>query len=83
MGKEYTDKELSEFASAVSLGSVIDVMYSDRVKVIQKECHELVGAIMKSSKEVRYQDATNVFLFKKIALIEMKIEALFEIAKQK
>jgi len=36
---------------------------------IQKECHQIVEYIMKSTdnKEVNVQDATNVFIFRKLA----------------
>jgi hypothetical protein len=43
---------------------------------IQNECHKTVEAIMKETGSVSYQDATNVFLFRKLAEYELMIGRL-------
>jgi hypothetical protein len=42
---------------------------------LQDECHAAVGAVM-SEKDVSYQDATNVWMFKKLAELQHEINML-------
>jgi hypothetical protein len=48
---------------------------------LQNDCHKTVTAIIEGSQiegkpDVTYQDATNVWLFKKLAELELLIEEL-------
>ena len=43
---------------------------------IQKECHQKVEAIKAQNNLIDYQDATNVFLFRKIAELQIQIKNL-------
>jgi len=43
---------------------------------IQNDCHKLTDAMIKRSKKVKVQDATNVFLFHKLAEIELRLRQL-------
>jgi hypothetical protein len=49
---------------------------TDRAGELQKDCHALVN--MLDSKDLIVQDGTNVWLFAKLAEIELKIEVLNE-----
>lgn len=42
-------------------------------KEIQQECHQTVEAIKKQNNLIDYQDATNVFLFRKLAELQLQI----------
>lgn len=46
---------------------------AERARELQQECHTAVEALMKSTK-LTYQDATNVWIFKKLAELEDEIE---------
>ncbi len=46
----------------------------NRADLIQSECHQAVEAIMKVNKNSSYQDATNVYLFRKLAELEIRLE---------
>lgn len=52
----------------------------DLTRQIQKECHELAWAVKDKSPEtfamLENQDVTNVFLFKKLAEIEYRLQKL-------
>lgn len=45
----------------------------ERMEAIQGECHGAVEQIIKKlgKKNVTYQDATNIFIFKKLAELEL------------
>lgn len=43
---------------------------------VQAECHEMIKGIMIESPHLSYQDATNVFLFAKLAQQGLKIDML-------
>lgn len=43
---------------------------------LQDDCHKVVEAVMQESNKVSYQDATNVWLFNKLAELENRIEEL-------
>ena len=43
---------------------------------LQNDCHKTVEAILKDKPNCSYQDATNVWLFKKLAELELSIEEL-------
>lgn len=47
----------------------------------QKDCHSLVEAIL-DEKKVGYQDATNVWLFKKLAEFEVRLRQLENAVQQ-
>lgn len=55
-------------------------MESDEVlilaKKIQDECHDSVDFIMAETFNINYQDATNVFLFRKLAELTVYIKEL-------
>ena len=48
----------------------------DRGDDIQKKCHAYVEQVLKEKPNVGYQDATNVYLFHKIAELELMVEKL-------
>lgn len=49
----------------------------DKAKAIQQECHRTVEFIIKNAQTpVTVQDATNVFLYRKIAELEEMISSL-------
>lgn len=49
---------------------------------IQEESHRTVEYIIKhSEKSITYQDAVNVFLFRKLAELTIKIESLEELVQ--
>jgi hypothetical protein len=41
---------------------------------IQEDCHKMVETIMSRNKTISYQDATNVFIFRKLAELILKIK---------
>ena len=43
---------------------------------LQEDCHKTVEAVLKESKKVSYQDATNVWLFNKLAEMELRLQEL-------
>ena len=43
---------------------------------LQNNCHQTVEAILKDKPNCSYQDATNVWLFKKLAELELSVEEL-------
>lgn len=47
-----------------------------RSEELQKECHEFVRELINRIETCTVQDATNVWLFKKIAELENSIEQL-------
>lgn len=53
-------------------------MYADDV---QEECHKTVEAIMAEKANCSYQDAVNVFLFRKLAEHQLAIETLSQKVK--
>lgn len=48
----------------------------DLAEHIQEECHKTVEYIMANSPKVEHQDAVNVFIFRKLAEIELQIKEL-------
>lgn len=42
----------------------------------QNDCHKTVELIMNEKKDCSYQDATNVWLFKKLADFEMRLRSI-------
>lgn len=48
----------------------------DTTEQLQTECHKAVELIMKKNKEVSYQDATNIWLFTKLAEYQKRISKL-------
>ena len=47
--------------------------------VFQEDCHEVVEMVMKmSKKEITSQDATNVWIFRKLAEFEFRLRKLEE-----
>jgi hypothetical protein len=47
-----------------------------KAEQLQEDCHKVVGDIMGRSQKVSYQDATNVWLFNKLAELQNRIEEL-------
>lgn len=43
---------------------------------LQKSCHEFTEILMKANPKVSYQDATNVWLFDKLAELQIRIDKL-------
>jgi hypothetical protein len=54
------------------MAGTIEVL--DKATEIQNECHATVGFIMDNQKNVSVQDATNVFLFRKLAELTLDIK---------
>ncbi len=50
-------------------------LLQDRVEAIQKDAHEFIDEIGKESS-ASYQDLMNIYLFSKIAALELHIESL-------
>lgn len=51
--------------------------FVDTVQALQKECHEAVEGIMRSSnKPISVQDATNVFFYTKLAELQLDVNRL-------
>lgn len=48
---------------------------------IQHKCHTFVEKAMKGNSSISYQDATNTFLFTKLAELQNRIEYLEKINK--
>ena len=48
----------------------------DLAEHIQEECHKTVEYIMANSPKVEHQDAVNVFIFRKLAEIQIQIKEL-------
>lgn len=54
-------------------GNILEESIIKRADEIQKDCHEKVSKIITSSdSNISVQDATNVYLFYKIAELEIK-----------
>lgn len=51
----------------------IDLEVQELAEKIQQECHQTVELIMKDVKDCNVQDATNVFLFRKLAEIVVRM----------
>ena len=47
----------------------------------QKDCHSLTKAIIAEKPNVSVQDATNVWLFKKLADFEMRLRELEDVGQ--
>lgn len=50
-----------------------------KAEQLQKECHNIVAEIVLNQKkdtQITTQDGTNVFMFKKLAELELRIEKL-------
>jgi hypothetical protein len=45
---------------------------------LQKECHSFTNDLKKNIDSLKTQDATNVWLFKKLAEFELRLSALEE-----
>ncbi len=45
---------------------------------IQKECHTTVEMAIKANDKLTYQDITNVFIFRKIAELQVALEKQLE-----
>lgn len=59
-------------------GDIIDEILT-KAKQLQKECHSIVAKVVLSQKKdtkITTQDGTNVFMFKKLAELELRIEKL-------
>jgi hypothetical protein len=54
----------------------------DETEKIQNECHEMIKGIITESPSLSYQDATNVFLFAKLAQQQIMIDMLTERIKE-
>jgi len=52
-----------------------DIKMAVLARNMQEDCHKIVEEVMKSSK-ASYQDATNVFIFHKLAKLELMIQEL-------
>lgn len=50
-------------------------LIQEKAEEFQDECHSLVGLI-KSNTSVGYEDATNVFIFRKLAELQIEIDTL-------
>ena len=54
---------------------------SSTAATFQKDCHETVEMIFDRKKErVQYQDATNVWIFRKLAELQVQISELNKIS---
>ena len=42
----------------------------------QKDCHQVVEEVLRDEKKMSYQDATNIFLFNKLAELQIQINDL-------
>ena len=71
--------------SLVQLTATTEQETKERIQLlterIQEECHYTVQAVSHNEK-VSYQDATNVFLFTKIAELQVANEQLIDLYKQ-
>ena len=47
-----------------------------RAEKLQEECHAIVEVIKENNSMIGYQDATNVWMFRKLAELELKNEEL-------
>lgn len=57
-----------------------DLEVQNRTDALQKEMHHLIDMIKKSSTmvELDYQDMANVFILKKLAELDLKVEKLIK-----
>lgn len=47
-----------------------------RAEKLQEECHTTVEFIKENNSIIGYQDATNVWMFRKLAELELEVETL-------
>lgn len=50
-----------------------EVTILDAAKEIQEECHKTVEYIVAHTENCNHQDATNVFIFRKLAELQLQI----------
>jgi len=50
-----------------------NVIHFNKANEFQKDCHTEVTEMMRLNKDLAYQDATNVWIFKKLAELELII----------
>lgn len=50
----------------------------DLAEKIQQECHATVEFLLKHNEKLNHQDATNVFLYKKLAEIQFTLNQVIE-----
>lgn len=56
--------------------NLFDKKVRTKSEMLQKSCHEFTELFLESNPEMTYQDITNVWIFKKLAEIQVQVAEL-------
>lgn len=73
------NKDLQQQLHKASVGSSLSELVQDMIETterFQNECHALTKEIIEQKPKCTVQDATNVWLFKKLAEFEVRLRQL-------